>query len=73
VLIVMSTVPAASDGEVTVQLVVVQETLVAAEEPKLAVVKLVPDTKPVPVIVTTAPPASGPALGAMPVIVGTGS
>jgi hypothetical protein len=62
VLTVTSTVPAASAGEVTVQLVVDEQlTAVAAVPPKLAAV--VPTAKLVPVTVTTVPPASGPEFG----------
>jgi hypothetical protein len=62
VVTVMSTIPAASDGEVAVHEVVdAQVTAVAAVVPKLAV--LAPTTKPVPVIVTAVPPRSGPTLG----------
>jgi len=69
VLTVMSTVPATSDGEVAVQeLVDVQVTAVPAVRPNLAVVE--PTTKPVPVIVTTVPPTSGPATGRMAVTTG---
>ncbi|MGC9960587.1 MAG: hypothetical protein ABSE47_01645 [Acidimicrobiales bacterium] len=57
-----STMPAGSAGEVATQLVVeAQLTAVPAPEPKLTVLE--PATKPVPVIVTTVPPTSGPALG----------
>jgi hypothetical protein len=68
VVTVMSTVPADSAGEVTVQLVVEQLTAVAAVSPKLAVV--LPVTKLAPVRVTTVPPPSGPALGAMALMAG---
>ena len=68
-----STVPADSEGEVMVQLVVVQATAVAAVVPNLAVVEPDPATKPVPVTVTTAPPPSGPTLGLMAETLGTGS
>jgi len=68
VVTVMSIVPAACEGEVMVQLVAVQATLVAELGPKLAVVE--PVTKPVPVTVTTVPPTSGPALELTAVIAG---
>ena len=69
VLTVMSTVPAASAGDVAVQeMVDVHETAVPAVEPNLAVVE--PTTKPVPVIVTTVLPTIGPATGRMAVITG---
>jgi hypothetical protein len=69
VVTVTSTVPAASDGEVTVHEVVeVQLTEVPAVPPKLAVVR--PTTKPVPVRLSTVPPTSGPVLGEIPVITG---
>ena len=61
---VTSTVPADPLGEVTAQLVVdEQSTDVAGVTPKLAVVN--PTTKPLPVTVTTVPPARGPATGLM--------
>src|ERR1019366_2677730 len=62
-----STAPAASDGEVTVQVVVVEQlTEVPGVPPTAAVVE--PTTKPVPVMVTTVP--TGPAAGEMPVTTG---
>jgi hypothetical protein len=70
VLTVTSTVPAVSEGELAAQLVFVQLTAVAALEPKLTVVETEPETKPVPVTVTTVPPKSGPADGLMEVTVG---
>jgi len=73
VVTVTSTVPADSEGEVMVQLVVVQATAVAAVVPNLAVVEPDPATKPVPVTVTTAPPPRGPAGGLMEVTAGIGS
>ena len=74
VVTVTSTVPAASCGEVTVQLVVkLQLTSVAADPPKLAVVVALSAMKPVPVTVTTVPAASGPTLGLMAVTVGAAS
>ena len=68
----MSTVPTASDGEVVLQLVVVEQlTAVPAVPPKLAVV--LPTTKPVPVTVTGVPPVSRPVVGLMEVITGIAS
>ena len=61
---VTSTTPALADGEVTVQLVVDEQETAAGADPKLAVVD--PTTNPVPVTVTTVPPASGPELGEIP-------
>jgi hypothetical protein len=67
---VRSTIPADSAGEVTEQVVVVEQvTAVAAVDPKLAVVD--PTTKPVPVTVTAVPPPSGPEIGLMAVTTGT--
>jgi hypothetical protein len=68
---VTSTLPADLAGVVTV--IEVDETTVndvAAVEPKWTAMASV---KPVPVIVTGVPPASGPAPGLTPVTVGTGS
>ena len=61
VVTVMSTVPDASAGEVTVQLVVVQLTDVPAVPPNLT--EVLPVTKPMPPTVTTVPPRIGPAEG----------
>ena len=64
-------VPGAADaGDLTV-ICVPESTVndVAALDPNLTAVAPV---KPVPVIVTEVPPASGPAVGLMPVTVGTG-
>ena len=59
---VTSTAPADPAGLVALQLVVeLQVTAVPAAAPKSTVVPVV--EKPVPVIVTTVPPASGPAVG----------
>ena len=69
VVTVTSTVPAAPAGEVAVQVVVDEhDTAVAAVAAKAAVVE--PTTKPVPLKVTTVPPARGPTLGATVVTVG---
>jgi hypothetical protein len=69
VVTVTSTTPAAWAGDVAVQLVVdAQVTAVAAVPPKEAVVE--PTMKSVPVMVTLVPPASGPAVGLIAVIVG---
>ena len=58
-------------GEVALRLVGPEyETEVASVVPKSTVV---PAVKPVPVTVTTVPPASGPAPAVMPVTAGTGS
>jgi hypothetical protein len=66
---VTSTAPAVPAGLVAVQLVTeLQVTAVPAVVPKLTVVPLV--AKPVPVMVTTVPPARGPELGLMLVTVG---
>jgi hypothetical protein len=70
VLTVTSTVAAACAGETTVACVAeftVIEPLAAAVVPNSTVI---PAANPVPVIVTVVPPAIGPALGEMPVIVG---
>ncbi len=67
-LTVRSTVPADSAGEVAVQLVVeLQLIAVPGLVPKLIVV--IPTTKPVPVILTTVLPSSGPAEGVIEVTV----
>ena len=71
VLTVMSTVPAVEVGEVSTQEVVVQLTTVDEDPPKRALVD--PEMKPVPVTVTEVPPARGPAIGLIAVIVGTAS
>jgi hypothetical protein len=71
VVTVRSTVAGSSAGEVTVQLMVVQTTEVAAVAPKLTV--LDPATKPVPVTVTTVPPPTGPTVGEMEVTPGATS
>ena len=64
-----STGPAAGRGEVAISVVaLVTVTEVAGVVPKATVE---PAVKPVPVTVTTVPPASGPALGVMAVTVGT--
>jgi hypothetical protein len=63
-------VPAVPTGEAALHDVVVQVTLEAAFGPKLTEVVAVPATNPVPVMVTTVPPVSGPALGLMPVTLG---
>ena len=69
VVTVMSTVPAASDGEVAVHEVVDEhETAVPAVVANLTVVE--PTTKPVPVMVTTVPPTNGPAPGEIPLMNG---
>jgi len=65
---VTSTVPEPA-GLVALQLVVeLQVTAVPATVPKLTVVPVV--VNPVPVMVTTVPPARGPAVGLMAVTVG---
>ena len=70
----MSTVPAPAGGEVTEQLVTAEQlTAVAAVAPNVAVVAVVPVTKPVPVTVTTVPPPRGPAVGVTAVTLGTAS
>jgi hypothetical protein len=70
VVTVTSTVPAVSAGEVVVMLVSLTTVKVSAVvSPKLTTPALV---KPVPVIVTAVPPASGPAAGATPVTTGSG-
>ena len=62
-LTVTSTVPTGPDGEVAEHRVTVEQvTAVAAVDPKEIVPT--PTTKPVPVMVTTVPPTSGPAAGA---------
>ena len=69
VVTMMSTVPDDSEGEVAVHKVGDEQlTAVAVVAPNLAVV--LPMTKPAPVMVTTVPPPSGPALGAMAPTVG---
>ena len=66
---VTSTVPAEPAGEVALHWVTVEHvTAVAAEAPKNA--DPAPTTKPVPVMVTTVPPTSGPAPGLTPEMVG---
>ena len=71
-LIVTSTVPAASGGEVTVHEVVeAQRVPLPPVGPNTAVVALT--TNPVPVTVTTTPPPNGPAAGAIPVSTGPAS
>ena len=67
---VMSTVPvpAGAVADRTVPLVTVIEE--AGVAPKLTAT---PATKPLPDTVTTVPPASGPAAGETPVMLGTGS
>jgi hypothetical protein len=68
----MSIVPAAPLGEVTEQLVLEEQlTAVAGLEPNLALV--LPTTKPVPAMLTTVPPVSGPTLGLMDVTLGATS
>lgn len=68
VVTVTSTVPADSAGDVSVQTVADKQlTTLPGKTPKLAVM---PKTKPVPEIVTTVPPGSGPALGLIPVMLG---
>ena len=70
VVTMMSTVPAGTAGDVAViDVAELTVTLVAGcPVPNSTVVA--PTTKFVPVIVTEVPPATGPALGAMPVTVG---
>ena len=69
---VTSTVPLPA-GLVALQLVVLaQLTPVAAVLPKRAVVAPAVVLNPVPVIVTTVPPADGPFVGLIEVIVGSG-
>lgn len=69
---VTSTVePATPGGEVALQVVrELHETLVAAAVPKSTVVLPVVVSKPVPVIVTTVPPAAGPVVVSRLVTVG---
>ncbi len=62
VVTVMSTVPAAPAGEVTVM--VVGETTVTPVPGLAPNLTVAPVTKPVPVTVTEVPPAVGPAFGA---------
>ena len=72
VVTVMSTTPADSPGEVAVHEVDDEQlTEVPDEVPNLAVLE--PTTKPVPVMVTTVPPAIGPATGVIPVTLGVAS
>jgi hypothetical protein len=69
VVTVTSTVPAAPAGEVAVMLVALTTVNeVAAVDPKLTAVAPV---RTVPVIVTVFPPPSRPAVGEIPVTVGT--
>jgi hypothetical protein len=69
VVTVTSTVPAEPAGEVAVTLVALTTvTPVAAPLPKLTVTGAM---NPVPVIVTSVPPASGPAVGEISVTGGT--
>jgi hypothetical protein len=72
VVTVTSTTPADSPGEVAVHEVDDEQlTEVPDEVPNLAVLE--PTTKPVPVMVTTVPPAIGPATGVIPVTLGVES
>jgi hypothetical protein len=72
VVTVTSTTPADSPGEVAVHEVDDEQlTEVPDEVPNLAVLE--PTTKPVPVMVTTVPPAIGPATGVIPVTLGVAS
>ena len=74
VVMVMSAIPATPGGEVTAQVVVAPQTTVGADVvPNVAVVEDEPMTNPVPVTVTTVPPATGPAPGVTVVTVGSGS
>ena len=69
---VMSALPADPAGVVTAHEVPeAQATVVAVAVPTLAVVE--PVMNPVPVMVTTVPAASGPAVGVMPVTAGPAS
>ena len=68
---VTSTFPALPAGLVALQLVVeLQVTAVAATVPKSTVSEDAVVENPEPVIITTVPPVSGPALGLMPATVG---
>jgi hypothetical protein len=67
---VTSTVPD-PEGVVAVHEVVETQVAVVPVVPKVAVVP--PGTKPMPVMVTTVPPITGPVVGAMPVTPGAGS
>jgi hypothetical protein len=70
-LMVTSTVPADSPGEVAVQLVVEEQITAEAEVvPKSISVSPAPVEKPVPVIVTEVRPETGPEMGETPVTVG---
>ena len=72
VVMVMSRVPGGWAGEVAViDVVELTVMLVAGPVPKATVVA--PGTNPVPVMVTTVPPASGPPLGLVAMTIGTGS
>jgi hypothetical protein len=65
---VTSTVPAVPAGLVALQVVVVQVTDVPATEPNSTVVPVA--AKPVPIMLTTVPPARGPESGLILVTVG---
>ena len=67
----MSTVPVPA-GLVAVQVVVVEQTAVAATDPKCTVVPPADVLNPVPLIVTTEPPAAGPLFGSMALTAGGG-
>jgi hypothetical protein len=70
-LMVTSTVPADSPGEVAVQLVVDEQITAEAETvPKSIAVSPATVENPVPVIVTEVPPETGPEMGETPVTVG---
>ena len=64
--------PAEPDGVVTVHVVGVLHDIAVADVPP-TVTKVDPVTKLVPVMVTTVPPAKGPAPGVMELTVGSGS
>jgi len=70
VVTVMSTVPIDPAGDVATIWVAVFETIEAAAPPKWTDVALF---RPVPVIVTDVPPATGPAAGETEVTVGAGT
>ena len=68
------TAPAEAEGEVATQVVTVEQvTAVAGVVPNVTEVVADPVMNPVPVMVTTVPPARGPAVGVMAVTTGSRS
>ena len=71
VVMVTSTVPAESGGELALHELVDEQMTVPVARPKLTAVA--PATKPLPVMLTAVPPTRGPALGLTAVTVGATS